>query len=90
MSKKTHSSCPPGTNGGRGDGLLSKLDPLGIRESEYLDELHPENYGFNKEDYDKQIYLDGVLNKQYSNIKEILSILRKTYCGSIGYEYMHI
>jgi 2-oxoglutarate dehydrogenase E1 component len=27
--------------------LLSKLDPLGIRESEYLDELHPENYGFN-------------------------------------------
>ncbi len=70
--------------------LLSKLDPLEIRESEYLDELHPENYGFDKEDYDKKIYLDGVLNKEYSNIKEILSILRKTYCGSIGYEYMHI
>ena len=30
--------------------LLSKLDPLEIRESEYLDELHPENYGFSKED----------------------------------------
>ncbi len=70
--------------------LLSKLDPLEIRESEYLDELHPENYGFDKEDYDKKIYLDGVLNKEYSNIREILSILRKTYCGSIGYEYMHI
>ena len=36
--------------------LLSKLDPLEIRESEYLDELHPENYGFNKEEYDEQIY----------------------------------
>ncbi len=70
--------------------LLSKLDPLEIRESEYLDELHPENYGFNKEDYDKQIYLDGVLNKEYSNIREILTILRKIYCRSIGYEYMHI
>ncbi len=70
--------------------LLSKLDPLEIRESEYLDELHPENYGFSKKDYDKQIYLDGVLNKEYSNIREILSILRKTYCGSVGYEYMHI
>ena len=70
--------------------LLSKLDPLEIRESEYLDELHPENYGFSKEDYDKQIYLDGILNKEYSNIREILSILRKTYCGSVGYEYMHI
>jgi len=70
--------------------LISKVDPLEIRESEYLDELHPENYGFNKEDYQKRIYLDGVINKEYSNIKEILSFLRKIYCGPIGYEYMHI
>ena len=61
-----------------------------MRESEYLDELHPENYGFKKDDYSKKIYLDGVLNKEYSNIKEILSVLRKIYCGNIGYEYMHI
>ncbi len=70
--------------------LLSKVDPLEMRESEYLDELHPENYGFKKDDYSKKIYLDGVLNKEYSNIKEILSILRKIYCGNMGYEYMHI
>ena len=70
--------------------LLSKVDPLEMRESEYLDELHPENYGFKKDDYSKKIYLDGVLNKEYSNIKEILSVLRKIYCGNIGYEYMHI
>ncbi len=70
--------------------LLSKVDPLEMRESEYLDELHPENYGFKKDDYSKKIYLDGVLNKEYSNIKEILSVLRKIYCGNVGYEYMHI
>ena len=70
--------------------LISKVDPLEMRESEYLDELHPENYGFKKEDYEKKIYLDGAINKEYSNIKEILSFLRKTYCGPIGYEYMHI
>jgi len=70
--------------------LLAKVDPLEIRESEYLDELHPDNYGFNKEDYQKRIYLDGITNKDYSNIREILSFLRKTYCGPIGYEYMHI
>jgi len=70
--------------------LISKVDPLEIRESEYLDELHPDSYGFNKEDYQKRIYLDGITNKDYSNIREILSFLRKTYCGSIGYEYMHI
>ena len=70
--------------------LISKVDPLELREIEYLDELHPESYGFNKEDYKNKIYLDGITNKDYSNIKEILSFLKKTYCGSIGYEYMHI
>ena len=70
--------------------LISKVDPLEIRESEYLDELHPDSYGFNKEDYQKNIYLDGITNKGYSNIREILSFLKKTYCGPIGYEYMHI
>jgi len=70
--------------------LIAKLDPLKLMKSDYLDELHPESYGFEKENYEKNIYLDGVINKQNSNIKEILAFLRKTYCGSIGYEYMHI
>ena len=55
--------------------LLSKLDPLEIRESEYLDELHPENYGFNKDkncplfyffDYSTIVYLDRLMNTMYS------------------------
>ena len=70
--------------------LIAKLDPLGLLKSDYLDELHPESYGFKKEDYKKKIYLDGVINKQHSDIREILDFLRTTYCGSIGYEYMHI
>ncbi len=70
--------------------LLSKLDPLEMMKSEYLDELHPEYYGFKKEDYEKKIYLNGIINKKSANIKEILKFLKKTYCGPIGYEYMHI
>ena len=70
--------------------LIAKLDPLNLLEVDYLDELHPEAYGFRKEDYQKKIFLDGVINKQYSNINEILNFLREKYCGSIGYEYMHI
>ena len=45
--------------------LIAKLDPLGMMKSEYLDELHPEAYGFKKEDYKKKIFLDGVTNKQH-------------------------
>jgi len=70
--------------------LIAKLDPLELLKSDYLDELHPESYGFKKEDYEKNIYLGGIINKQNSNIKEILEFLKKTYCGPIGYEYMHI
>mgnify|MGYP001236858842 CR=1 FL=1 len=70
--------------------LIARLDPLGMMKSEYLDELHPESYGFKKEDYNKKIFLDGVINKQFSNIKKILEFLRDRYCGSLGYEYMHI
>ena len=70
--------------------LLSKLDPLELMKSEYLDELHPEFYGFKKEDYNKEIFLNGIINKKSSNIREILNFLKKTYCGPIGYEYMHI
>ncbi|MDC0518341.1 2-oxoglutarate dehydrogenase E1 component [Candidatus Pelagibacter sp.] len=70
--------------------LIAKLDPLSLLKADYLDELHPESYGFKKEDYQKRIFLDGVINKQESNIKEILEFLREKYCGSLGYEYMHI
>ena len=70
--------------------LIAKLDPLGLMKTEYLEELHPESYGFRKDDYEKKIFLDGVINKQNSNIKEILNFLREKYCGSLGYEYMHI
>jgi len=70
--------------------LLAKLDPLGMMKTEYLDELHPDYYGFKKEDYKEKIYLDGVTNKEHSTVKEILNFLNKTYCGPVGYEYMHI
>ena len=70
--------------------LLANLDPLGMRESDYLDELHPEFYGFKKENYDKKIFLNGVINRKDASIREILKFLKKTYCGNIGYEFMHI
>ena len=70
--------------------LIAKLDPLRLLKSDYLDELHPDSFGFKKADYQKNIYLGGVINKQSSNIKEILGFLKKTYCGPVGYEYMHI
>ena len=70
--------------------LIATLDPLGLKTSEYIDELHPGYHGFKKEDYDYKIFLDGIINRKYASVREILNFLRKIYCGSIGYEFMHI
>jgi 2-oxoglutarate dehydrogenase E1 component len=70
--------------------LIANLDPLGIQKREEHLELKPETYGFIPKDYDRKIFLDGVLGQQTASLNEILSILKKTYCSNIGYEFMHI
>ena len=70
--------------------LIADLDPLGMMERKYLHELHPSDHGFNKEDYDKKIFLHSYMEKGYSTVNEIISNLKKIYCSTIGVEYMHI
>ncbi len=70
--------------------LIANLDPLGMIEREYLGELHPKDHGFKKENYNEKIYLNGYLDRSYASVNEMLSFLRKTYCSTIGVEYMHI
>jgi len=70
--------------------LIANLDPLGLMKREYLHELHPADHGFKKEDYNKKIYLDSYLDLGRASISEILLMLRKIYCSTIGAEYMHI
>tara|TARA_B100002051_G_scaffold275735_1_gene320735 strand:+ start:598 stop:3501 length:2904 start_codon:yes stop_codon:yes gene_type:complete len=70
--------------------LIANLDPLGMMERKYLEDLHPSDHGFKKEDYNKKIYIGAYMEKGYATINEILSFFRKTYCSTIGVEYMHI
>ena len=70
--------------------LIANLDPLDMMERKYLHELHPSDHGFNKEDYDKKIFLHSYMEKGYSTVNEIISSLKKIYCSTIGVEYMHI
>ena len=70
--------------------LIANLDPLEIQKKDEHPELKPETYGFKKSDYNRKIFLDGVLGLQYADLKKILEILKKTYCSTIGYEFMHM
>ena len=71
--------------------LAANLDPLGLAQPpEDTSELDPASYGFSEVDFDRPIFLDYVLGLESSTIREILEILRRTYCGNLGVQYMHI
>jgi len=70
--------------------MVANLDPLGLKETDYHPELDPAHYGFTEADYDRPILLNGVLGFDYATLREILVLLKQTYCGTIGVEYMHV
>lgn len=70
--------------------LDADLDPLALRPQSHHPELQPESYGFGPEDLDRPIFLDYVLGLETATIREILEILRRTYCGTFAVEFMHV
>ena len=70
--------------------LQANLDPLGLESKVQSAELDPANYGFSERDYDRPIFLDYVLGLETATLREIMAILRRTYCGNVGVQYMHI
>ncbi len=70
--------------------LIARLDPLEMENREPHPELEPASYGFTDADLDRPIFIDNVLGLESATVNEILQVLRQTYCGSIGYEFMHI
>src|SRR5271166_506514 len=70
--------------------LEARLDPLGLQIPAPHPELDPKSYGFTEADLDKPIFIDHVLGRETATLREILQILRATYCGPIGVEFMHI
>jgi 2-oxoglutarate dehydrogenase E1 component len=70
--------------------LAADLDPLGLTERKVHKELRPETYGFTEADLDRPVFIDKVLGLEMATVREILRILRRTYCSRIGVEFMHI
>lgn len=70
--------------------LHADLDPLRLAVPGDHEELHPATYGFSEEDWDRKIFLDNVLGMEFATIREMLEILKRTYCSTLGVEFMHI
>ncbi len=70
--------------------LAANLDPLGLEKKVAHPELDPTSYGFTRRDFDRRIFLDHVLGLEFATITEMMEILNRTYCSTIGVEFMHI
>ena len=70
--------------------LAANLDPLGLRETEAHPELDPASYGFTANDWDRPIFIDKVLGLENATVRQMLEILKRTYCSTVGIEFMHI
>lgn len=70
--------------------LAADLDPLGVRQSADHPELDPASYGFTEGDMDRPIFLDNVLGMEHATMRQIVDIVKRTYCGTFALQYMHI
>jgi 2-oxoglutarate dehydrogenase E1 component len=70
--------------------LLADLDPLGLVRLQSHPDLDPATYGFTEADYERPIFVNGVLGFETATLREILAALKATYCGHVGVEYMHM
>ncbi|MBT5898144.1 MAG: 2-oxoglutarate dehydrogenase E1 component, partial [Rhodospirillaceae bacterium] len=67
--------------------LHAKLDPLDLQKTVNHTELDPRSFGFTDADLDRPIYINYVLGLENATLREILDIVNRTYCGSIGVEF---
>src|SRR6187402_392110 len=69
--------------------LMADIDPL-----EYKQRTHPDldisSHGLTFWDLDREFVTGGFGGKRAALLREILGILRDSYCRTIGIEYMHI
>lgn len=69
---------------------VAKNNPLQRVEPDQLRDLDPAYYGLTDQDLDSHFYVDILHHFRRLPLREILSLLKQTYCESIGTEYMHI
>ncbi|MEQ8231633.1 MAG: 2-oxoglutarate dehydrogenase E1 component [Gammaproteobacteria bacterium] len=68
----------------------ANLDPLNQYERPEVAELDPAFHGLTDADLDRTFNTGSLQGPNEATLREILDIVRTTYCGTIGAEYMHI
>jgi multifunctional 2-oxoglutarate metabolism enzyme len=70
--------------------LLANLNPLGGGEVLSHPELDPAYHGLTVWDLDREFFVDDLPGEHHQSLREVLDLLRDSYCQTVGIEYMHI
>jgi 2-oxoglutarate dehydrogenase E1 component len=69
---------------------LADLDPLGLSaRTDSHGMLELSRFGLTEKDLDRTFYTK-LVDTSYTTLRNLIEVLNKTYCGTIGVEYMHI
>ncbi|WP_298460318.1 multifunctional oxoglutarate decarboxylase/oxoglutarate dehydrogenase thiamine pyrophosphate-binding subunit/dihydrolipoyllysine-residue succinyltransferase subunit [uncultured Cellulomonas sp.] len=69
--------------------LMADTDPLSYRQRKHPD-LDVQTHGLTLWDLDRTFPTGGFGGTQRAKLRDILGLLRESYCRSIGIEYMHL
>ncbi|WP_420112177.1 multifunctional oxoglutarate decarboxylase/oxoglutarate dehydrogenase thiamine pyrophosphate-binding subunit/dihydrolipoyllysine-residue succinyltransferase subunit [Pseudactinotalea sp.] len=69
--------------------LIADTDPLAYRQRKHAD-LDVQNHGLTLWDLDRSFPTGGFGGKARMPLRDILGLLRNSYCRTIGSEYMHL
>ncbi len=69
--------------------LMADTDPLAYRQRKHPD-LDVQNHGLTLWDLDRTFPTGGFTGKSRATLREILGLLRDSYCRTVGVEYMHL
>ncbi|MGH8619869.1 MAG: 2-oxoglutarate dehydrogenase E1 component [Burkholderiales bacterium] len=69
---------------------LANLDPLGRHAPPYIAELDPATYGLTDADMDTVFGTGSLIGPREMKLRDIIAMLKETYCRTIGVEYMYM
>ncbi|MFS4091680.1 multifunctional oxoglutarate decarboxylase/oxoglutarate dehydrogenase thiamine pyrophosphate-binding subunit/dihydrolipoyllysine-residue succinyltransferase subunit [Streptomyces sp. AF1A] len=70
--------------------LMAETDPLSAQSGGAHPELDVAAFGLGDADLARTFVVDGFAGRATMTLRDVLQILRQSYCGSVGTQYMHI
>lgn len=70
--------------------LAAATDPVGAEPPSGNPQLEPSGHGLDTADTERGFPVDGFAGRSAMTLHEVVGTLRAAYCGTTGFEYMHI